>query len=1682
VRLGIVSLIFVACAGFLVWACFWLAPPRAAALVLVGAGYETNLAIPHNAYGRETLRALAGLAGGPPKPFSWLSGVLHLKHEPIELRTDTAWDRPLDRVDEKTVVLFLALHGGSDGRGAYLLTQDADPLAPDAEPADDAGAGRRNRLRLTEVLDRLAQLPAGKNKVLILDATQVTADWSQGMLHNDFARAVQDLEPRVKQIPNLIVLSASGPDQRSWVSDDLRQSVFGYYVVEGLRGAADANGDGRINAWELYQYVAANVERWARANRDALQQPVLLPWAEAGERRAQGMHLTLVRQPYQALDPAQGPPWAPPPELLQTWEQARQLSSLVPAPFVTTPRLWREYQAALLRYEQLLRAGDRENAEAVAGRVRDLDRDIRQAPRLDLTSVGNTLAMPALAGGAAPPSPGDKEQLRDFLDGLTDAMPASEFQQRWTALLKGRPSDPLSLEFLRLQLCDALLQRAAANPATELERSYRLLHGTPAPGFLADPLRAPAEVHYLSMLWRYLPQKPAPAGLSDRLPTALQLRNDAERTALGLPAGTAPATPAADTTAGGDSGYAYSEQVAPWIQGPVAAGDGERRLGEDLLFASDSASWNDASARMQKARDAYQEAQRSAAAVRRALALRAKVLADLPACSRWAAVRPREADAARQKEADELLGTIEDTWAQTHRLALMLESRPVADPEALRQQADAVDQLFRLVAGAFDEYVSDIHDSETLASWRETEAVLTVPLINPKRRMEVLELNHRIARKLLVKGPAERRGTAASLEVTQKLAKDAAHRQGRMALAILGRWWFDQLAADHLTFDETGEELKTFAGRPTWWEPLGQAQEEIAFRQRELPHRVRDLVDGSRKAELAKARPALAAADRLERQLDAAGCLSRWQGEVAGRATDAAGRYRAVLLYDLLLTQARRTLEDHWFGEEDRPGAKPYYQVAGQAYLADAARLVPEPPGRPALQALADELSKPGRLVVRSTPRSVAVTSEPRFAIDYQLQAGTDALTIPGFPVFRVEADQPLQPVSPEPGTRLVWPLAVDRPTAPIRCVVGSPGSALEEGPGAPSGQGPSQGAPRAPTRVLLHGMFRGQRIEQATPVDLSPVPERVVYQVPMPPRASIAVRTPEKVQAQFGEGGGAIAIVLDCSGSMGEDAGVEFTPQTKYNQVTRAVREVLSKLPRGTMVSLWMFGQAGPPGQRTVTNAEDTITHVQEPVAWNPEDPEQLKALMARVEYPAVLPWNETPLARVILQAKNDVANAPGFRTILVLTDGMDNRFDNDRQYNKDKKGIGAALREAFWNSGIVINIVGFRFPGKEEEKARQQFKVIEEMPLPGKFYTVNEASELAATLEGATKQRLRYWVDREDNERLRDEGLDVSVPGANDQWFPGGLPAGGYRVRVQTNQLVDQSVLLTAGDLLLLNLDVAAARQQLRRVLVSQDEYHSRRYKDANDWRLAVLQNQRVRDRGLEMLLMLEKLPDRPEAVLEQVRPRETWVELAPAGADNDAFHLRWGYQPGYPAPAWAVGTADWPLRAGVQAPARPVVRLWWNPNQEATVAARVVPEAAASTLLDISNRPVPVEGEPVLVESVQLEKHRVAVAPGRFETRDCLAVRVSYPVAKPVKIRLNGLKPPGEEHRYYTAAGKLTALFWPVVEADVRQPGLSLGVISLNTFKDEARAGGYYVELDTLAEPQATDARPLPPSEVR
>ena len=56
-----------------------------------------------------------------------------------------------------------------------------------------------------------------------------------------------------------IILTASGANEVSCEDDELNHGVFTYYLLEGLSGQADADGNGAVTVDEAYVYVSKKV-------------------------------------------------------------------------------------------------------------------------------------------------------------------------------------------------------------------------------------------------------------------------------------------------------------------------------------------------------------------------------------------------------------------------------------------------------------------------------------------------------------------------------------------------------------------------------------------------------------------------------------------------------------------------------------------------------------------------------------------------------------------------------------------------------------------------------------------------------------------------------------------------------------------------------------------------------------------------------------------------------------------------------------------------------------------------------------------------------------------------------------------------------------------------------------------------------------------------------------------------------------------------------------------------------------------------------------------------------------------------------------------------------------------------------------------------------------------------------
>ena len=163
-----------------------------------------------------------------------------------------------------TVVIFFAGHGAPeadvlgrerDGVAKYLVPMDGDPddLYASGLPMDEFATifGRIEAERVIIFLDTCYSGAAGGRTFASRRTRSVNLD--DGFLQ------------RLVHSRGRVIVTAARTNEVSVEVSQLGHGLFTYYLIRGLRGAADSNADKVVTLQELYEYVAREVTRHSRA-------------------------------------------------------------------------------------------------------------------------------------------------------------------------------------------------------------------------------------------------------------------------------------------------------------------------------------------------------------------------------------------------------------------------------------------------------------------------------------------------------------------------------------------------------------------------------------------------------------------------------------------------------------------------------------------------------------------------------------------------------------------------------------------------------------------------------------------------------------------------------------------------------------------------------------------------------------------------------------------------------------------------------------------------------------------------------------------------------------------------------------------------------------------------------------------------------------------------------------------------------------------------------------------------------------------------------------------------------------------------------------------------------------------------------------------------------------------------
>lgn len=154
---------------------------------------------------------------------------------------------------EDLLLFYYTGHGCQEDQESYLVAYD----------------GRSNSLRHTGVpistIKDIMRNAAAKKKVIILDACRAEATPGSKRPPQSMPHAF--IERVFEQAKGLVILMSCSEEEKSYVWEEKKRSVFTYYLLKGLQGGdADFNGKDCISANDIYHYIRDGVRRWAMKN------------------------------------------------------------------------------------------------------------------------------------------------------------------------------------------------------------------------------------------------------------------------------------------------------------------------------------------------------------------------------------------------------------------------------------------------------------------------------------------------------------------------------------------------------------------------------------------------------------------------------------------------------------------------------------------------------------------------------------------------------------------------------------------------------------------------------------------------------------------------------------------------------------------------------------------------------------------------------------------------------------------------------------------------------------------------------------------------------------------------------------------------------------------------------------------------------------------------------------------------------------------------------------------------------------------------------------------------------------------------------------------------------------------------------------------------------------------------
>jgi hypothetical protein len=1433
---------------------------------------------------------------------------------------------------KNVVLLYLSAHGVVDEDGHPCLI-----LAGESQPFD-----RERWLRLDRVIEILEKTRPTTNKVLILDANRMEANWNIGLLYNGFAEAVTK---SLEGVNSVAVLSSAGPGEVAYAAPELQGTPFGYYVFRALTGepAANADGDAEISLKELYHYVRSKVGEWVGRNRSDRQTPMLLLPQEQDFR--------LVFAVPQAGAPSAAPdsqaayfeairsPWEKIGDLWQRHERLRTAKGNQPI-WYDRCHEWHQFQQGLVRCEQLALAGIAYDAEAKSQleQMEQLADELERRqdvamPMHNLTTARRWHGWPAnqdklrlavarhLDGSTDPPQPLPTEVTGDYFvraDGAwqwllhrgADQGPAgiSREKVREMVAFVGRPKEQpelVEMHLLRLLLPDRSLPGTGAADEVWREPIGRL--------FLVPALRELAE------LTSSLEEPRAQYAVRTELADADRLLREAE-----------------------DSLF--------------VGGDGMAKLGELV----------------EQAEGAYRQTGDKAQRLSTAFATRDRAWSLLPYLAQWYWRRPEPRANQDVAELEAALRVIEQAGDLDAKLARYLaEQSPTKERELAGEQPidlqDVVTAAGRVETGLerlwtnFDQFADEVRRQQTWdeRSPRDIAMLLSNPLVSGDGRHELRERYF---------------SEMSRLAATWEVAADTT-RQGsdEPSVGDLNPHLLRLLATEHPALvlagsTEPSDVLSTRKG-------ANDKPNADWMRLAKQGGTLRDLIIKSlapaatsaahaRQDDVANRRSALSDRERQWRRLAALCTVPSL------RDKDPIRRLAQFDGNELLLWQTRRRLDDFWGNGDGDSATPPYFALAFDDTRSAARKLDADPADGERwrdLAVLCNELTETAKSAIFAD----AGSEQPRLSqgsfvkairlnLPEHLPTGTAALAAAdGLGRAAQLGDQAAG------GEALAsrWPVVVRNQGERVfdqKLLVRQNG---EQDP-------PANVADNA--RWTLAWLFRGHL--QRSPFVVAPEGPsiKLVYQRHPPQPTYVTVQGDESREAS-------VVFILDCSYSMHEDTG----DGTRMDVARTALKRIIERLAvtGKYRVGLWLYGHRASittsgarrwNGAWGVDNGVARGKDVAQIVPLGLLDAAMKAEILGLLNNDRkVQPWGATPLYLSIVEAMRTYRPGPagGPRRLVVITDDLDQvpaDTPNKTQADDVIKAVRADQKESR-DSPLRIQVLHCGSEGDQTLRALVEDKD----KLKGDYISVGNFGLLQKKLQEAVGLA-EYEVARVDSNSestLRRQSLGEPylvqsvVPGRKNRYevrLAQRSPPVRNLVELEGEESLLLSLVRDAGEDSLIHQRYDRGGQSLPPAAVRKNVFNpspGNSDPDFNPKEFYVAAHRPEHGEGGSWAFPISI--QNGDGARFSPRPTEAWVEITPVLAKGSklppypVYDL--SYEPERPVPVLRCEVPKWP--DGSQ---EAEIRLWFRLRNDSDVKSREVPiadvdaDASASSDLHVPGAP--------------------------------------------------------------------------------------------------------------------------------